>query len=99
MFLRFMRGSRNAAATAFNGRKACEKRLLDLMDEAYKVFKECYPDACHLSLFSSDDGCCAMGYIENDGIRVSVIDGFKGPNGWYKFTDVCNIGKAAGDDA
>ena len=87
MFRRFMRGSRSAAAAVCNSKAECEKRLLDLMDEAYRIFRDCYPDAYNLSMFATNDGCCAMGYkVESDN-RVLLIDAYKNPKGVYWHSD------------
>lgn len=67
-------------------RRECEKKLTDLMEQAYKLFKEFNPDGNHLSMFATDDGYCAMGYTGKHGDRVNIIDGFKGANGYYKFS-------------
>ena len=44
-------------------RRECEQRLLDLMEQAYALFKLYNPDGNHLTMFATKDGQCAMGYI------------------------------------
>lgn len=73
-------------------RKECEKKLVDLMEEAYKVFKEYDPTGSHLSMFATDDGHCAMGYkvawVEPFKFEtITIIDGFKSMNGCYMLSE------------
>ena len=67
-------------------RQECEMKLADLMEQAYRLFKEFDPAGNHLSMFATDDGSCAMGYSGQDGSRVNIIDGFKAANGCYRTT-------------
>lgn len=56
--------------------KECEKKLLDLMNEAYRIFRENTPGGNHLSMFATDDGCCVMGYKPVDGVKNLVVNCF-----------------------
>ena len=67
--------------------RECEKKLLDLMEEARRIFKEYAPDGSHLDLFSTDDGLRAMGYSGEAGKRLLIVDGFKSAEGGYRFSD------------
>lgn len=67
-------------------RQECEMKLADLMEQAYRLFKEFDQTGRHLSMFATDDGSCAMGYSGQDGNRVNIIDGFKTANGYYRLS-------------
>ena len=58
-------------------RQECERRLTELMEQAYALFKEFNHDGGHLSMFATNDGCCVMGYVLNNGERVRIINGFR----------------------
>ena len=61
------------------------KRLLDLMEAAYSLVKQQYPEVCQLSMFASDDGTCVAGFREAmcwDNSRI--VDGYKSPEGNYQ---------------
>ena len=66
--------------------RECERELLTLLDAAWRVFKECHPDGCHLDMFSTEDGHCVMGYKPGEGRMVRVIDGYLSPSGDYRFS-------------
>ena len=68
-------------------RKECEKKLLDLIEEAYKVFKEYDPTGNHLSIFATDRGHCAMGYRISPLESETIIDGYKSMVGYYRFSE------------
>ena len=63
----------------------CEKRLLDLMEEAYRVFKQHNPEGCHLSMFGTADGYCVMGYETVGGDKTQTLDGCKSVAGYYLY--------------
>lgn len=69
-------------------RQECEKKLVDLMEQAYLVFKEYDPSGYHLSLWATDIGYCAMGFGGEEGNKGVVVDGFKSAGGNYKFSEV-----------
>ena len=66
-------------------REQCERKLLDLMEEAYDLFSRMH-NGNHLSMFATDDGCCVMGYTDVAGRQVNVIDGFKSADGFYRIS-------------
>ena len=68
-------------------RQECEMKLADLMEQAYRLFKEFDQTGRHLSMFATDDGCCAMGYSGQDGNMFNIIDGFKAANGCYRLSE------------
>lgn len=61
-----------------------ERALLDLMEEAYKLFKAYDPEGNHLTMFATDSGQCAMGYIVAPWESRTIIDGYKSPMGNYR---------------
>ena len=67
-------------------RRECEKKLTDLMEQAYALFKQFNPDGNHLSMFATDDGNQVLGYLRKDGQSITIIDGFKAPNGCYRLS-------------
>ena len=68
-------------------RKECEKKLLDLMEEAWIVFKDAHPNGTHLAMFSTVDGHCAMGYKPSEDGKERIVDGYKSPFGDYRFSE------------
>ena len=64
-----------------------EKKLLDLLDEAYRVFRAYAPGGSHLSMFITNEGGHAMGYEKTNGNWDLVVDGFKTTSGVYKYSD------------
>ena len=67
--------------------KECEKKLVDLMSEAYAVFKAMHPEGDHLSMFATNNGSCAMGYKTMDGKKKLLLDTFKTAYGTYRFSE------------
>lgn len=69
-------------------RKECEKKLLDLMEQAYRIFNEFDPRGNHLSMFATSSGHCAMGYKKTAAFETeTIIDGFKSMDGYYRFSE------------
>lgn len=68
-------------------KRECEKALVDLMEQAYRVFKEYDPSGYHLSLWATDLGCCVMGFGGEEGDKGIVLDGFKSASGEYLFSE------------
>lgn len=68
-------------------RKECEKKLLDLMEEAYKIFKEYDPTGNHLSIFATDNGHCAIGHRIYPLKSETIIDGYKSMDGYYRLSE------------
>ena len=66
--------------------RECEKKLLDLMSEAWDVFKEYNPNGTHLSMFGTVDGCCAMGYKPSADGKERIVDGYLSPYGDYRYS-------------
>ena len=67
-------------------RQECEKKLTDLMEQAYRIFREYAPDGGHLDMFASEDGHCAIGYARRDDKHKIILDGYKSPDGRYRTT-------------
>ena len=67
-------------------KRDCEKRLLDLMAEAWDVFREYEAEGYHLSMFATEDGCCMTGYRIVDGEKRRFVEGFKTHDGLYRLT-------------
>lgn len=67
-------------------RQECEQMLLILLDTAWRAFKQCHPDGCHLDMFSTEDGHCVMGYKPGEVGMVRVIDGYMRPSGDNRFS-------------
>jgi len=67
--------------------RECEQRILDLMSEAWRIFKEYDPRGDHLSMFGGEKGWCAMGNSIDNGHTVLEIDCYKSPSGGYRFTE------------
>ena len=66
----------------------CEMEMPDLMERAYRLFKQLNPTGNHLSMFATDDGCCVMGFRTSTGgeIRDTIVDCYKSPRGTYRRT-------------
>ena len=68
-------------------KRECEKRLLDLMAEAWDVFREYEAEGYHLSMFATEDGCCMTGYKPSADGKERVVDGYLSPDGCYRFSE------------
>lgn len=67
--------------------KECERKLLDMMDAAWRLFKDLYPEADGLSMFGNTFGNCAMGYKRDAaGNVVYIVDGYLSPSGERRFS-------------
>ena len=66
----------------------CEREMLDLMERAYRLFKQLNPTGSHLSMFATDDGCCVMGHrpSANGEVKETIVDCYKSPQGTYRCT-------------
>ena len=66
-----------------------EKLLLDMMESAWKLFREYCPAGYHLSMFATEDGYSVMGYTRRSVKHLSVedliLDGIKTADGHYRF--------------
>lgn len=67
--------------------KDCEKKLLDMMDDAWTLFKAYHPKGVHLTMFATADGCCVMGYKPSADGKERVVDGYLSPDGCYRFSE------------
>ena len=67
--------------------RECEKKLLDLLEEAYRVFRAYAPGGSHLSMFITNEGGHVMGYENEGGSWEMRVDGFKTTGGVYKYSD------------
>lgn len=65
-------------------RRECERKLIDLMESAYGIFREYDPNGQHLTMFATRDGICAMGCKYDGGRTVWTVDGYKSPEGYYR---------------
>lgn len=64
------------------------KGLLDLMETAYCLVKQLYPEANQLLMFATEDGACVEGYRESPTWAKSrIVDGYKSQNGDYQIRD------------
>lgn len=68
-------------------RNECEKKLLDLMRQAYHVFREYNPEGNHLSMFATVNGHCALGYRVAPWDSETIIDGYLSPDGCYRLSE------------
>lgn len=66
-------------------KQECEKKLLDMMEDAFKLFRE-YDSRCtRLTMYGTNEGCAVFGDIKvNDNMIVFNIHGYKKPNGSYE---------------
>lgn len=67
-------------------KRECEKALVDLMERAYRLFREYDPTGNHLSLYATGDGCCATGF-SGETNKTIILDGFKSASGNYLFSE------------
>ena len=68
--------------------RECERRLLDLLAEAWLIFQAYDPHGhgTHLTMFATADGHCVMGYKPSaDGMK-RIVDGYLSPYGDYRFS-------------
>ena len=67
--------------------RECERKLLDMMDAAWRLFKDLHPEADGLSMFGNTFGNCAMGYKRDaDGNVVYIVNGYRSQSGDYRFS-------------
>ena len=71
--------------------QACERKLLDLLEEAWNAMRALDPEGAHLDMFATKDGFCVLGYSGPRGNRRRIIDGYKSPMNNYRFS--CQEGK------
>jgi len=62
-------------------RQECDKKLLDLVERAYAIVREFDPEASHVDLFASGNGCCAMSYKGPPGERERLTNAYRSPDG------------------
>ena len=67
--------------------RECEEKLLNLMADAWALFKEYNPNGAHLTMFATADGCCAMGYKPSAEGKERIVDGYLSPDGCYRFSE------------
>lgn len=68
-----------------NDKNEVTKRLLDLMDAAYGLMTQLYPEANQLSMYATEDGACVQGYREAPcWEHRQFISGYKSPDGDYQ---------------
>ena len=66
--------------------RECEKKLLDLLDEAWALFREYDPRGDHLTMFATADGRCVMGYKPSIDGKERILDGYLSPAGDYRYS-------------
>ena len=66
--------------------RECEKKLLDLMANAWDMFKEYDQKGVHLTMFATVDGCCVMGYKPCADGKERIVDGYLSPYGDYRIS-------------
>ena len=66
--------------------RECEKRLTDLMETAWKIFKQYDPEGKRLELFASKTGFMATGYKGQSGDLKIIANGYKSPEGRYLYS-------------
>lgn len=65
-------------------KKECEKKLLDMMEDAFKLFQEYDPRCTRLSMYGTNEGCAVFGDIQENDMIAFVIHGYKKPDGSYE---------------
>ena len=66
--------------------RECEKRLTDLMETAWQIFKQYDPEGKHLELFATKTGFMATGYKGQSGDLKIIVNGYKSPEGRYLYS-------------
>ena len=66
--------------------RECEEELLNLMADAWDLFKEHNPKGVHLTMFATADGFCVMGYEPCANGKKRVVDGYLSPLWEYRFS-------------
>ena len=64
----------------------CERRLLDLLAEAWLIFQAYDPKGTHLTMFATADGHCVMGYKPSAEGKERIVDGYLSPSGDYRLS-------------